>query len=447
MALKRQGLKGGSLAALTGVMNNAKKKEKRFFSGDSFYTGFHNVNDGDNIFRVCPPHEEGGAAYLACRRSQLPVEVDEYKDGEKTGEKVVKDKKIFIATQHCDSMEKDPIELYIEFVMERANDEFDDKKDRQKFTAPIFGYRNREKKWVWGITPMTEYICYAYNEASELARLQLRESWINDMLKAANDGEGEMPDIDPYSDPVEGHPFKITKQKTEKGKWEYPIVKINPDANKRESWEAFYERTALTEKQLEELKSKESLSKLYINSYSQSDFNLALDGLRRFDKKAGYGIFNNSEFLEQLEEISKTVPEDPKQEEKDKKSGKDIEQAFSGDKKEEAPQTPATSEGEIDMRIPRMKRALKKFIKDEFGDNKDLLNQVPNELETLQVWHDKMMEGDDLPLKFEDEEPASETTPETETTQEQEGDFMGDEDEQAFQKEIANLRNRRRGNK
>lgn len=458
MGINKQEMKGGSLSALTGIISGAKKNERRFFSSDSSYTGFHNIVDaGDYIFRVCPPHDKGDAAYFPFRFSQLPVEVDEYKDGEKTGEKVVKNKKIFIATQHCDAMDVDPIELYIEYVMERANDEFDSKEDRKKFTAPIFGFRGKDKKWVWGITPSTEYVCYAFDTESKLGRLQLREGWLNDLLKAANDGEGEMPDVDPYSDPVEGHPFKITKQQDANKKWEYPIVKINPNSSTKETWEAFYERTALTESQMKELQSKEPLRKLYINSYTKRDFDLALEGLRRFDKKWEYGIFNNTEFIEKLEELALKVPADPEQENEDKKSGKDIEQAFTPKANPQQAAKPTAkakqvdSEPEFNPLMPKYKRALKTYLKSEYGEDEAILAQVPSDFPTLEAWYTTMMEGEELPLVFD--EPVAETEEaeetkavEEETTEEEsEEDFVGDESQQAFEKQLEALRRKRQG--
>ena len=53
---------------------------------------------------------------------------------------------------------------------------------------------------------------------------------------------------------------------------------------------------------------------MYKNVYTMRDFNLALDGLKRFDTLNNYRIFDNDEFVEELNLIAETVPEEPETE-------------------------------------------------------------------------------------------------------------------------------------
>ena len=42
---------------------------------------------------------------------------------------------------------------------------------------------------------------------------------------------------------------------------------------------------------------------MYDGVYSQRDFDLAIDGIKRFDDEHKYGIFENDDFLNELQEI------------------------------------------------------------------------------------------------------------------------------------------------
>ena len=68
-------------------------------------------------------------------------------------------------------------------------------------------------------------------------------------------------------------------------------------------YRAFCERIAISDKSLEEWEAKKSLKEMFVGVYSQKDFDLAMDGLDRFDTKNKYGIFENQDFLDEIEEI------------------------------------------------------------------------------------------------------------------------------------------------
>lgn len=400
--------KGAKLSAIKDVQKDAESNKKNFYESDG-RVGFLDVDDGRNVFRIMPPHpdSESKSPYLPCRRVMLKCEVDIYKDGEPTGETEVKNKYIFIATQHG-GLPKDPVEMYIDFVRARAEDEFSEKTDKQKFLAPITGWKDKKGNWNWGITPKTTFVAYAIKDG-KFGRFELWESWIKEMDKLAiNDSADQVIDLDPFSDPDEGIPLVITKQKNEKGKNEYIISKDEPSRAKRESWEDFFQRSRVTDEQLKELMDQKPLSEMYgKNVYTTRDFNLALDGLRRFDEEFKFNIFDNEEFLSELEAISKLVPkpkdkDDGVREAFGMKKGKDVEK--------ESIDTPKLEEdGDSDeLDLPTIKRELKKFIKKEYGEG--FVTQLPKDTKTLMIWWGLYEEGDDLPIGDIDE-PEVESTP------------------------------------
>jgi len=160
-AFDRSKFKGAKLSANKDSQKSAQENNKSF-GNDGGRVGFLTIDEGKNVFRILPPHPDDtiGAAYLPKRVSSLQCEVPVYKDGEDTGKTEVKAKNIFIATQHG-GLPKDPIELYIDYVRKRANDEFQDKDDRAKFLYPITGWRGPKGDWNWGISPKTSFVAYA----------------------------------------------------------------------------------------------------------------------------------------------------------------------------------------------------------------------------------------------------------------------------------------------
>ncbi len=309
MAFDRNRFKAAKLSTNKSIQKEAEEKNKSFYRNDG-RLGFLSVDEGRNVFRILPPHPESKimAAYLASRTTMLKCEVDVYEDGEKTGKTEVRNKKVYIATQHG-GLEKDPVELYIEYVRKYAEDAFPDKKDRQKFLYPITGWRDKAG-WHWGINPRTSFMAYAIKDG-ELGRLELYESWVKEMNKLAiTEDVDDVIAVDPFSDPNEGFPLIIEKTKDSNNKWQYIITKDEPSRIKRESWTEFFERTKISDEHLEELIKQKPLTDFYgTDIYTKVDFNYAINGLRRFDEENKYFIFDNEDFLTELEEIEKMVPE------------------------------------------------------------------------------------------------------------------------------------------
>ena len=386
----RSKFKGAKLSKLKDVQKDAEANKKSFYENDG-RVGFLSVDDGRNVFRIMPAHPDDkiGSPYLPCRRTMLKCEVEVYKDGEATGQTEVKNKYIFIATQHG-GLERDPIELYIEYVRKRAEDEFSDKNDRQKFLAPITGWKGKDGKWNWGIIPGTSYVAYAVKNGV-LGRIELWESWVKEMDKLSiSEDPDDVMQIDPFSDPNEGAPLIITRGKNDKGKTEHTISKDEPSRAKRESWEDFFERTKVSDAHLEELIKQKPLSEMYGKDvYTTRDFDLALDGLRRFDEENKYNIFDNEEFLEELEKIQSQVPEP-------KDNNDDIREAFNMKSKPKEEVVQESDDNEDQVELPIIKRKLKKYVVSEYGE--EFIDQIPNNEVGLRKWYSLYENGDDLPI-------------------------------------------------
>jgi hypothetical protein len=409
----RSKFKGAKLSSLKETKQEADSKDKRLLGGD--YKGranFHRVEEGRNEFRILPPHDPKDPAYRPVRTSMLKCDVPVYEEGKDTGKTEKKNKKVFIATQHGNEqlrkLGKDPIELYIKYVGEEAG-LISDKDERNSFLAPIKGFR-KDGKWNWGIMPKTSFTCYALKDG-ELGRLELWDKWVQEMDKITaliEEEEDEVLEIDPFSDPDEGYPIVIKKEKNEKGRWDYTIDRVNP--KKRQSWDEFCEENRITDSQLKELFDKDSLTELYVDVYTKRDYDLAINGLMNLDKDWKLGIFENEEFLAELKEIEAVVPEDESPEGENNK----LEETFK-----------KAGEDTSKWPKPKCKKHLRAFIMDAYEgteEEQQYLDVVENlGLPELREWCAMSIENEELPeLKEESAEESSKDVEAPEDTQSEE---------------------------
>ena len=423
----RSKFKGAKLSKLRETKEQADKKDVRLLGSSEGRVNFLSVEEGRNEFRIMPPHNPNDPTYRPLRAAMLECELPVFEDGKETGKFEFKNKKIFIATQHGNEalrkLGKDPIETYIKYVNDEAS-LIDGKDEKQKFLSPIRGWRGRDGKWNWGILPSTSFVCYAVKD-NQLGRLELWNSWVKEMDKIMaliEEEEDEVLDIDPFSDPDEGYPLVIKKEKNEKDRWEYTVDRLNP--KKRQSWDEFCEENRVTDEQLKELYDKESLTELYVDCYTKRDFDLAINGLRLFDKKFKFNIFENDEFLDELEEIEKLVPEEERKENSDESIKKVFDKAGADTSK---------------WPKPKCKKYLKAYILDAYdGEAEDYLQKLEEiELDELREWCSLAEAGEELPELTEND--SSIKAPE---------DTESEESENSEDAELNNLignRRRRRG--
>lgn len=407
MGIDRKKFKAGKLSSIKKKQEDAKKNNKYFGESNGNRVKFFSLKEeGRYKFRILPPHDENSSPYEVKRTTMLECEIDVYEDGEKTGDTEIKKKSIFIGTQHSKSLKKDPIEVYIDKVYKQAA-EIEDKKDKENFLKPIKGCFV-SKPMVFGIQPQTKYVCYALNEDGEIGRLELNPAWMKKMetISINEADDDDVLELDIFSDPDEGYPLIITKQKNDKKKVEYIIDADRP--KKRESFDDFCERVKVTDAQLEELDSQTPLKELFVDSYTTRDFDLALDGLARFDEENGYDIFEDEDFVSEIEAIKSLVPEFvPKIKEVDSEK-----EAKEADEEEEKEDKPTKSDSKKPSKI-KMRKALKAYIdenySDEFeGDVKDLDD------DTLQEWYLLAESEEELPIEDYNSEDGEEQSDEDE---------------------------------
>lgn len=404
---------GSKIASIKKANEGAKKNDKFFGNNDSGYVPFFKIEEGDNWMRVACTHDiNDPTPYGIVKTSFLSVEVDKWVEGEVAG-KEIKRRPVFIATQHSPKDEKgdsiikkDPIETYIQFVYKKADEEFGSDEEKNEFLDPVKGgFKSKHD----GIMPSTNREPYIFTKDGELKRVSLSYTrWKQVEEESLKQSDGDIMSLDVFSDPDKGLPMVITKTITDKpgkGGKTFKETKYSVSAElikPGQDWDTFYEKNRLTDEQLQKLLKAKSLKEKFIGNYNQHDFDLALDGLKRFDDEHGYGIFANNEFLDVLEEIGAVVPEDPKKEESDTKEGKDIEKTFSKPTETAATETKSTDGSALTPK--RMKDFLNGYIDDEYGEGYSLPSLTPAK---LKVWYQLAVDGAVLPFP-EDKEPIQE---------------------------------------
>lgn len=283
----------------------------KFVSGENSRPDYHEIKEGTNVFRICPPHDPEDPSMQAKVTTWLPAKVEKKgSDGKSTGEFEIKDRPIFNSRVHGGT-QKDLVEEYINFVYKSVYEEIQDKDERAKRLAPISGWRDKKSgKWNPGIRFSTSYVLYAFKDG-KIGRLEIYPADKNKMEELNISEDADEPiTTDCFSDPDNGVSLIITRQKNDKGKMENIFSKREFNPKKHKTWEAFMEQESLTDAQLEELSKQQSLKEIFQNVYKRSDFKKALEGLQIFDEKNKFNVFENDDFLSIVEEIDAYYPED-----------------------------------------------------------------------------------------------------------------------------------------
>lgn len=414
----RSKYKGASIASVKKVSDDAKRNSTKFNDYGGDYVDFFIVKDGANWLRVAPAHDPNDSPYIPVRTTMLKCSVEK-RDAEKNiipGEFEIKNKKIFIAPFHCERDEnnqpiikKDVVEVYIGFVIRQAEQLHGKGSESfKKYLNPVNGYR-ASGKWVSGIKPSTNFVCYGWDDNKDLERAELYEGWMkrmNEISLQESSGDGVLA-LDVFSDPDTGLPLSITKGKDEKGNTKYTLDAVR---NARgESWEAFFKRCNPSDEMLMKFSEVKTLKELYIGVYTKRDFDLAMDGLQRFDTEHGYNIFANDDFMDEVEAIAVLVPEKKEKEEKEETK---VSKPTATTSKPTS--TATTAKTEVKKEAVSTEKVtplvMKKFLRTYITENYGADFQLPTTLsgEELVEWYNLAQANDELPF------PASEETTENE---------------------------------
>lgn len=407
--------------------SEVKQAEKTMRKGGKSYTGFATVQKGKNTFRVAPSM---GKAYVACKMSKLRVEVPTYDENGNVTGKEVKDKNIFCADVHGRNLlkGKDPIVLYCDYVRKKASEEYQDDTEKRKYLNPIMGYK-KGNKFVWGINPTLAYVCYVYQGNKDFARLQLYGTWMNRIKEiSVEQSDDDTVSFDIFSQMEGAYPLVITMGEDDKGKKTYSLSAGIP--KKGQSWDEFFEETAIPDEDMEYfLNEVPSLEEIYKDSYRTKDFEMALDGLKRFDEENNYDIFSDDEFLNEIEEMAAMLPDDSQSEE-DKKTpfDEDEDEEEKPAPKKQVVKAPASEKAAKVASYPplsKMKAFLSQYIDEEYPGM-----EIPSDLTIteLREWYDLAQKGEALPFP-EGEEDDAEQEYETESDDDRAKDEPETEDE------------------
>lgn len=407
--------------------SEVKQAEKTMRKGGKSYTGFATVQKGKNTFRVAPSM---GKAYVACKMSKLRVEVPTYDENGNVTGKEVKDKNIFCADVHGRNLlkGKDPIVLYCDYVRKKASEEYQDDTERRKYLNPIMGYK-KGNKFVWGINPTLAYVCYVYQGNKDFARLQLYGTWMNRIKEiSVEQSDDDTVSFDIFSQMEGAYPLVITMGEDDKGKKTYSLSAGIP--KKGQSWDEFFEETAIPDEDMEYfLNEVPSLEEIYKDSYRTKDFEMALDGLKRFDEENNYDIFSDDEFLNEIEEMAAMLPDDSQSEE-DKKTpfDEDEDEEEKPAPKKQVVKAPASEKAAKVASYPplsKMKAFLSQYIDEEYPGM-----EIPSDLTIteLREWYDLAQKGEALPFP-EGEEDDAEQEYKTESDDDRAKDEPETEDE------------------
>lgn len=348
------------------VEAEVKQAEKTMYKGSKSYTGFATVQKGKNVFRVVPAM---GKAYVACKMSKLRVEVPTYDANGKVTGKEVKDKNVFCADIHGKNLlkGKDPIVLYCDYVRKKASEEYQDETERRKFLNPIMGYK-KGNKFVWGINPSLAYVCYVYQGTKDFARLQLYGTWMNRIKEISVEmSDDETVSFDIFSQLEGAYPLVITMGEDDKGKKTYSLSAGIP--KKGQTWDEFFEETVIPDEDMEYfLNEVPTLEEIYKDVYSQKDFNMALDGLKRFDEENGYDIFADDGFLTEIEEMAALIPEEGSKDDEGEDEAPKKTKSTSKSKKAEEPEN---EDEEEEKPAPRKKAPASAPESDDEPENEE----------------------------------------------------------------------------
>lgn len=279
----RTKFQGAKVANNNKAAEEAKKNTETQFPGR---VGYLSVGEGKTILRICPPHDPENPSLEPVSKAWLPREIEE------DGKKKIKNMPIFNSRQHS-PIGRDLNDEYIGFLSAIAYKDMS-KEEAKKYLSHVNGYRTQKGEWVSGIRSSLGYVAYAF-KGEEFGAVEIQRTVSDRMNELAIDEESDDTiAVDPFSDPDKGVSLILTYTKANESGKKWGVSKGSTPK-------------PLTDEQLMKLDGVTSLADRFRNAYTQSDFNNCLEGLRLFDEKHGYGLFNMEDWINVVEEIHDLV--------------------------------------------------------------------------------------------------------------------------------------------
>lgn len=342
------------------TISEQEKKVDAVMPKQNKRVGYLDIEEGSNTFRIFPSHHPEKSFFYPKTVHWLPQEV-EMKDSkgnvvtDRSGKPKteIKGKPIFNSRIHGGT-KKDIIEEYMLFAEKTLTDECQDPEELKNKLSKLFD-------WKTGIKPKTSWVMYAKKmkfdvdgkvKSEAFGRLEVPTSVKDKMNELAADGGASGPVVvDPFTDPDDGKAISVNYDRDETPQNKYKVALL---------WKFDW---TLTDEELEDFEKQEPLYKIFEKSYKRGDFEKALEGLRIFDEKNNFDLFEYSEWTEICEEVSAYYPE----EDDDKDPSEDTDR--SDDTEEDTDSSPQkgnlSADNEADALSEMSKEDLIQFIEDQ----------------------------------------------------------------------------------
>jgi hypothetical protein len=310
METKRKKLGGTPMATLKGqesaVHSAVGKNNTR--------AGFLDVDKGWNKFRMFPAHPGCESFMYALVRYFLPI------DQKDDNGKVERKKKAVFNSKVHGGTEKDLVEEYLKYLTTVTLSHLDSASLTAQLKPLAYGGD-------YNLQPKTEWVSYAnkYNKQGKklaFGRFSITPGTKVKMEKlSATEGADETIVIDPFTDEEDGIAIILTYDpdaKDAKGhKDNKNFYNVELEQKQVTKFKIELIPTPLDEKEIEEFLKAETLESMYKNSYTLKDFNLALQGIQNIDRELKFGVLQDSNFIEIVEEIRAYYPEEGEEEKDD----------------------------------------------------------------------------------------------------------------------------------
>lgn len=318
MAIDRSKYRSTTTAAL---VDSDKETDKKMGKSDNGRADFLTIDNGKNVFRIYPPHMNGGGVLFAEPKvvTFLPVYVEE-KDDRGKMVKVLKQKNVFNGKVHG-KLTKDLVDEYINFVKKLASDRNLTGDAYKEFLAPLYGvYSKDSAKRKQGITYRNTWTLYADKYEGDkvtFGRLEIGKSVKERLNKiaASTESSDDPAGVDPFTNPDDGRAIVITYNKDADKPQDYYTTELDNSTTKSQGM-VLVKTYPLTDEQLEHLETFPSLVKLFHNVFTRRDFELQLDGLKNFDEaNENYQVFSHDEWFNIIDSIDEQLPASEEEEE------------------------------------------------------------------------------------------------------------------------------------
>ncbi len=270
------------------------------------YVSFDKYKPGTYIIRFYPAHIKSKSKLFAFSKvvASLPIQIELKKEDKIMKE--IKNKQIFNQKMHGDGrVNFDLVEIFIDLVTAQIKERYIGTEDaEEKIEAalkPIVDFRK-------GITYKTSWVSIAeltYPDGSvDFGYFNFSPGIKGQMNKMAARSKAKKPiTVDLFSHPLSGKCVQVEYNPSNKGAQIYQATLL-------------FEQEAPANMENLELMEKtfDPLEKLFKNSFTKSDLDKQIEGLKRIDDENSFNIFEKEEFQNKVEAMLNAYPDEEDEE-------------------------------------------------------------------------------------------------------------------------------------